>query len=246
MEQQPVLVFLRGLIRSRFHWLDFPQRFSDRYRVLTPELAGNGFRYNEPTPVSIREMMEDVRRQVRSQTEQPISIVAVSMGAMIASEWARCYPMEVRELHLINTSLANISSPWERMTALSFLRLLACFGNPPRLERTIFELTINRPVTSTETQPWLTFAQQHPLSWRNVFGQLIAASRYKGPLTAPVDHVVFYNAAQDRLVRPLCTARIATNWKKPLITHPNAGHDLPADEPEWLENALKQHLLDLK
>ena len=184
-------------------------------------------------------MMESVRAQVRSTHQGPVTIIAVSMGAMIAAEWARQRPDEITSLHLINTSLANMSYPWERMTAVSFFRLLFCFGDRLRLERTIFDQTINRELGVGESAPWLTFASEHPLRWRNVFVQLIAASRYKGPTSAPVDDVFFYNAAGDRLVKPGCTARIARRWKKPLFTHPSAGHDLPADDPDWLERSIR-------
>ncbi len=239
---KPVLVFLRGLIRSRYHWLKFPERFAKDFQIIEPELPGNGYLYTETTPPDIPAMMESVRAQVRSTHQGPVTIIAVSMGAMIAAEWARQHPDEINSLHLINTSLANMSYPWERMTAVSFFRLLFCFGDRLRLERTIFDQTINRELGAGESAPWLTFASEHPLRWRNVFVQLIAASRYKGPTIAPVDDVFFYNAAGDRLVKPGCTARIARRWKKPLFTHPSAGHDLPADDPEWLERPIRTQL----
>lgn len=239
---KPVLVFLRGLIRSRYHWLEFPERFAEDFQVIQPELPGNGYQYSQTTPSDIPSMMENIRAQVRAEHEGPITVIAVSMGAMIAAEWARQYPDEIESLHLINTSLANMSYPWERMTAGSFFRLLFCFGDRVRLERTIFDLTINRALTAGESAPWVRFADEHPLRWRNVFVQLIAASRYKGPTSAPVHDVFFYNAAGDRLVKPGCTARIAHRWKKPLLTHPSAGHDLPADDPSWLEHSIRAQL----
>ncbi|MEK9765706.1 MAG: alpha/beta hydrolase, partial [Thalassolituus sp.] len=142
----------------------------------------------------------------------------------------------------INTSLANMSLPWERMTAIGFFKLLACAGARLRLERTIFRLTINRDISKNEKDEWLTFAAQHPLRWRNVFVQLFAASRYRGPVTAPIEQVFFYNAAKDRLVRPDCTRRIALRWNKPLLTHPDAGHDLPVDAPDWLEQSIRGNI----
>ena len=183
--------------------------------------------------------MEAMRAQVRSQTTAPVTIVAISMGGMIATEWARVYPQEIRDMHLINTSLANMSLPWERMDAIAFFRLLSCLGQRQKLEKVIYRLTINREFTATEEKTWLAFAQQHPLSWRNIFVQLIAASRYKGPLQAPLDRISFYNSSHDRLVRPQCTERIASRWNKPLLTNEGAGHDLPVDDPDWLEAALR-------
>ena len=241
--QRPTIVFLRGLIRSRYHWLTFPDRFRAEFQVLEPELPGNGYLSDELTPPDIPAMMHSIRKQVREQYSGPVIIIAVSMGAMIAAEWAREYSEEISEMHLINTSLANMSMPWERMTLVAFIRLLACVGSRQKLERAIYHLTINRTLQPEETQPWFDFAEKHPLRWRNVFGQLIAASRYRGPTDAPVERVYFYNAAGDRLVRPGCTARIARRWKKTLMTHPTAGHDLPADDPDWLEAGIRRNIL---
>lgn len=241
-DQRPVLVFLRGLIRSRYHWAGFPGRFKNDYRVIEVELAGNGYRFNELTPMDIPSMMLDIREQVRAEYTGPVTMIAISMGGMIATEWARQFPQEVAEMHLINTSLANMSLPWERMSAIGFFRLLGCAGSRLKLERTIFSLTMNRPFTEKEQNTWLDFAANHPLRWRNVFTQLLAASRYKGPHQAPIENVFFYNAAKDRLVRSGCTRRIAKRWSRPLLTHPTAGHDLPIDDAEWLEASIRSQL----
>ena len=239
---KPVLVFLRGLIRSRFHWGNFPRRFDQDFQVIEPELPGNGYLFRDNTPASIPAMMEAMRAQVKATTDRSVVIIAVSMGAMIATEWARRYPQEIRELHLVNTSLANLSLPWQRMKTLSFLKLIGTTGSRLRLEKAILRLTMNRPLGMADHELWLDFAERHPLKWRNVFVQLIASSGYQGPKEAPVDKVVLYNAAGDQLVKPGCTMAIARQWKKPLITHTDAGHDLPMDDPEWLEEKIRGNL----
>lgn len=237
-DQRPVLVFMRGLIRSRYHWAGFPDRFKKDYKVIEVELPGNGYRYNEQTPSDIPSMMHSIREQVRAEHTGPITVIAISMGGMIATEWAKQFPDEISEMHLINTSLANMSLPWERMSVAGFLKLIGCAGSRLRLERTIFSMTMNRQYSAEEQATWLDFAASHPLRWRNVYTQLLAASRYKGPTSAPIERVFFYNATKDRLVNSGCTRRIAKRWSKPLVTHPTAGHDLPVDDPEWLENNI--------
>ena len=240
---KPDLVFLRGLIRSRFHWGNFPRRFDKDFQVIEPELPGNGFLSEQNTPTSIAAMMEAMRAQVITHTQRPVVIIAVSMGAMIATEWARRYPQEVRQLHLINTSLANLSLPWQRMKASSFLKLISTTGSRQRLEETILRLTMNQPMGMADHEAWMTFAERHPLKWRNIFVQLIGSSGYQGPLEAPVENIVLYNALGDQLVKPGCTKAIARQWKKPLLSHPDAGHDLPMDDPEWLEEKIRENLI---
>ncbi|WP_419810509.1 alpha/beta fold hydrolase [Bacterioplanoides sp.] len=245
------IILLRGLIRSRFHWQDFPQQLQHAFpehRILTPELAGNGERFQENTPASIRAMMLDIRQQVtldqsQAKTKHPAVIIAVSMGAMIATEWAHHFPQEVQQLHLINTSAGQFSRPWQRMQAAAFLSLLPAITDKKRLEQKIIDWTINIQKDAQLTQRWQDFSQQHPLSLRNAVTQLLAASRYRGQSHAPINHCYFYHSQGDRLVNPNCTAAIAQHWNKPLERHGFAGHDLSMDDSPWLIDKLRENIL---
>lgn len=243
-EHSEYWILLRGLIRARFHWGEFPQHLQqalpDSTGLLLPELAGNGERWQEHTPFSVHDMMLDLRRQVQAMgglEKGPATLVAISMGAMIAAEWARCFPQEVRALRLINTSFSNLSTPWSRMRAPAFFSLLGTFVSGQPLEAAILNWTSNHDQTVLAPY-WEAYAQTHPLSLRNALAQLLSASRYRGPLSAPVADVRCYNSHGDRLVNPACTAKIAQRWQVPLISHPDAGHDLPLDDPQWLINEL--------
>ena len=253
------IILLRGLIRSRFHWDQFPQQLQQafpQHRILMPELAGNGERFQENTPSSIHAMMLDVRQQValdQSQQAQiqktpaakikpPTIIIAVSMGAMMATEWATHYPKEVQQLHLINTSAGRFSLPWQRMQTRAFFSLLPSIANQQRLEKKIIDWTINVQKDAQLTQLWQDFSQQHPLSLRNAVTQLLAASRYRGQPHAPIDHCYFYHSQGDRLVNPNCTAAIAQHWNKPLERHGFAGHDLSMDDSPWLIDKLRENI----
>jgi hypothetical protein len=47
------------------------------------------------------------------------------------------------------------------------------------------------------------------------------------------------NSLGDRLAHESCSTAIASKLSVPLITHPDAGHDLPMDDPEWLISQFK-------
>ncbi|WP_430462614.1 alpha/beta fold hydrolase [Thalassolituus sp. LLYu03] len=232
-------ILIRGLIRARFHWGDFPQQLLNQLpagtRLHTPEVAGNGERFAEKTPFSIHAMMHDVRQQCLqsgSLDHGPVVIVAISMGAMIAAEWARCFPGEIRALHLINTSFSNLSSPISRMRAGAFFGLWGAYLTGQSLESAILRWTSNQPQTRLAGH-WEAYAESHPLSLRNALAQLLSASSFRGPEAAPCP-AWCYTSLGDRLVNPECTARIAHLWQVPLATHPSAGHDLPLDDSAWL------------
>ena len=243
----PHLVLLRGLIRSRFHWEQFPQQLQSAFPdhpILTPELAGNGERYREKTPFSVAAMVEDIRQQITDtrRNQQPVIIIAVSMGAMIASEWARRYPQEIDQLHLINTSFSNLSLPWQRMQAPAFFSLVSRLFDRQKLEREIIRWTINTDQGAELEKRWQHFAVTHPLSHRNAITQLLSASSYRGPLKAPLNNAFFYCSRHDQLVNSHCTRQIAHQWQKPLLIHQSAGHDLSMDDPQWLIHNIQSNI----
>ncbi|WP_221794833.1 alpha/beta fold hydrolase [Oceanobacter mangrovi] len=245
-----VCVLLRGLIRSRFHWHQFPTELLKLplvEQVIMPELAGNGERCRETTPATINAMMEDLRQQTRllfPDNSHPLSLVAISMGAMIATEWASQYPEEIAELHLINTSFGRFSAPWQRMRPRAAARLLGLtprlLSDPAALEAGILQLTVSQPTTPQLRSQWQSFARQNPLQTSNILTQIKAASRWQGPAQAPVEHSFIYTADGDRLVSPDCSRQIAAHWHKPLIEHPHAGHDLPLDDCHWLVQSIER------
>ncbi|WP_189387453.1 alpha/beta fold hydrolase [Bacterioplanes sanyensis] len=244
------LVLLRGLVRAQFHWGDFPlclQQTLPHHTLWQPELPGNGELWQQTSPLSIPAMTDAIRRQLPEQ--RPLHIIAISMGAMIASDWAKRYPHEVSELHLINTSFANLALPWQRMQPRALLKLLqaALHWRPSRarLEAAIWQQTVNEIDVSKKDRAdcladWTVFAHQHPLSIRNALRQLWAASRFRGPLGAPCARTALYASQGDRLVNWRCSQRIAQQWHCPLHLHPSAGHDLPLQDPNWLLHQLQQ------
>jgi len=42
------------------------------------------------------------------------------------------------------------------------------------------------------------------------------------------------------LVKSSASRRIAERWKVPLIEHPQAGHDLSLDDPQWIVDLLME------
>ena len=237
-------VLIRGLIRSRFHWNQFPTellKLDSIEEVMMPELAGNGDRSLEHSPSTIQAMVEDIRAQIlllNPNPHQPLTLVAISMGAMIAAEWARSWPDEIAELHLINTSFGNFSRPWQRMQPRALGKLLRLaprlLQDPAALEQVIHDMTLNLQHNSDTVRGWKQFAREHPMSAANIIFQIKAAGAYSGPHKAPCERTFLYASEGDKLVSASCSQAIAKAWNKPLFLHPTAGHDLPLDDSGWL------------
>lgn len=246
LAQETHYVLIRGLIRSRFHWHEFPNRLLRQHgvsNVVLPELAGNGERSRELSPWGIPAMMEDIRQQAQTLLPEPmptVRLVAISMGGMIAAEWAHRYPQEVQQLHLINTSFGGFSRPWQRMRPSALVPLLRHFPNLPQREQAIADRTLTQPLSAQQLQQWIRFAEQHPVTLRNTLTQIASASGYRGLPESPCEHTRIYASQQDQLVASRCSTAIAQRWNVPLLQHPDAGHDLPLDDPDWLVQHIVQ------
>lgn len=236
-------VLLRGLARERGHWGDFPAQLSAALGapVLTLDQPGNGSRFNERSPTRIDAMADDCRAQLahRGITE-PVSIVALSLGAMVAAQLARGTPQQVARLVLISTSMRPLAPMHWRLRPVTavplLLRLLA--ADAAQLEAAILAATSARADADVVSR-WLALRAAHPVSRSNVLRQLLAAARFRAPTPPPVPTLLLAGRS-DRLVDYRCSERIAAAWHCPLALHPWAGHDLPLDDAAWVIDQIRR------
>lgn len=232
-------LLLRGLMRETRHWGDFPARLAaaGQTSTYTLDLAGNGLRYSETSGPTVPDMADDVADQWQRLRGGPVRVLALSLGGMVAAEWARQAPHTVTELVLCNSSFRPYSAPWERFQPRALSKLLRLLLTAPaalEIETEILRLSSNRPEAhAAQLCDWVQWRQQCPVSAGNVLRQLAAAARYRAA-PAPAVATRVLSSAGDRLVSPRCSQRLAAAWKVPLALHPSAGHDLPLDDPDWL------------
>lgn len=245
-------VLLRGLARDQRHWGDLPARLQAVLPAGTPVLAldapGNGARWRERSPARVDAMAQDARAQLAARgATGPVHVLALSLGAMVAVDWAARHPAELASLVLVNTSLRPFSPPWQRLRAANWPRLLKLLLTRPdaaTLERAVLQLTSARPdAHAAQVLPaWVRWRAQAPVRPANVARQLAAAARCRAPRTPPPLPITWLVGAGDRLVDPRCTDRAAAAWGGPVRRHPWAGHDLPLDDPDWVVSAVLQHV----
>lgn len=242
MQSRPTWVLLRGLAREKRHWGEFPTRLGEALgvEVLCPDTPGNGELNEETSPLRIDATMERVRSEIGQRT--PINLFGLSMGGMIATEWARQHPDEVNALVLVNSSFGNISPPWQRLWPSAFLALVGSLTQPTaQREARVFDLICQYTEDRQERiDEWSRYANENPLSRANFARQLAAAAGYRAPAAAPVAETLILNALGDRLVNPACSRAIAQHWGVELKSHPWAGHDLTHDAPNWVVQQISQ------
>ena len=235
-------VLLRGLTRERGHWgpfVDALQASMPSVRVLALDLPGNGARCRERSPARVEAMTDAVRAELSGMgVKPPYRLLASSLGAMVAIDWAARHPREVTGAVLINTSLSRFSPLHHRLRPANYpalLALLAGHGGVEGREATLLRLTSARPEGHPEAVGrWTAIFRERPVTVGNALRQLLAAMRFRAPLDPPPVPLTFLVGAGDRLVDPDCSRAIARAWRAPLIEHPWAGHDLPLDDEAWV------------
>jgi len=242
MQNKITWVLLRGLMREHRHWGDFPELLKQTFpnsQILTPDLPGSGRRNKETSPSSINAIMEKVRDDVVNHSHShPYYLVGLSLGAMTAIEWAKCYPNEIAGGVLMSTSLRGINPLFHRLRPANYpsiIRNIFLSNDIQRNEETILKLTSNKHASDKELlNSWIQYAKESGMTRSNGLRQLLAASRYSAPATKPDIPLILLNGREDHLVNPTCSNTIASRWKVPLLSHPHAGHDLTLDAGKWV------------
>jgi len=242
-------VFLRGLVREARHWGGFPAAFRTSItdsQVATPDLPGNGTLHAQTSALRIEDMLEACRASLAAQgLKAPYHLLALSMGGMVARAWAERYPEELARSVLISTSMRPHSHFYQRLRPGNYaalMRVALGWNDTQAREAAILRLTsamTNEGVTAT-LKDWTHFATAAPVSRTNALRQLFAAARYRAaPLRSPVPTLLLAGG-RDRLVHPACSTALATAWGTPCVIHPQAGHDLPLDDPAWVIDQVRR------
>ena len=243
-------ILLRGLTRDSHHWGDFPQLFGARIggaRVVTLDLPGNGVLNAQSSPLSVEAVVDYCRAELRRRDlAPPYQVLAMSLGAMVTAAWASAHPGELQACVLINTSLRPFSPFHHRMRPANYatvLRMALASPGPRASEEAVLRLTSRMPQqTGAVLDNWTAWREQHPVSAANALRQIIAAARYRAPRNAPAVPLLILNSARDSLVDPRCSQRLAQAWQCPIEIHPEAGHDLPLDDGEWVAQRVGEWL----
>ncbi len=246
--QQPLhWVLLRGLARESAHWGAFVPLLKARFpdaQVTVLDLPGAGRGYQHVSPCSIRAITERVRGDASAQgrLQQPVTLLAVSLGAMVGWEWLQSYPDEVRGAVLINTSFASLSPFYQRLRWQSYGHFfaLAMQRDVYRRELGVVRLVSNRPDQHVSiAKEWAKIQAERPISFNNSLRQIVAAATYRPAHDKPKQPVLLLNGKGDRLVSPACSVAIQQKWQLELRSHPWAGHDLTTDDGEWVVSQLQ-------
>ncbi|APA88408.1 alpha/beta hydrolase [Paraburkholderia sprentiae WSM5005] len=263
-------ILLRGLTRETRHWGRLPAALHETLgqlpadclreatatatamsatglRLLLLDLPGNGEYARRRAPASVAGMVAFVRHAaLETGVPGPYNVVAMSLGGMVATDWAQRHPGEIERLVLINTSMRPFSRPHQRLRPSSWPGLLgvaAHWGDAAEAESGIHRITCNNVDTlGADLTAWTAIRRSAPVSRANALRQLWAAARFSAGSAAPCCARLILSSRADGLVNPVCSAKLAAAWGAPHREHPWAGHDLPHDDPAWTAEQIRAWL----
>lgn len=245
-------VLLRGLMREQRHWGGFPAQFQAAVRapVVCLDFAGNGSQHDKTSASSVPAMLQDLRKQLKEQGHQPpYRVLALSLGAMVAFEWASHYPAELEKVVLINTSLAPYNPFYHRLRPANYVALIRFLlaGSLAQRERLILRLTSQQSGSECAdaiVEQWVAYARECTITRGNILRQLFAAASYRAAAGTPAPPLLLLGGQQDQLVNVQCSITLAQRWQSQLRLHPTAGHDLPLDDAAWVIAQIVRWLSD--
>jgi pimeloyl-ACP methyl ester carboxylesterase len=235
-------ILLRGLAREKGHWGNFFDRFKSAHspdEVLAIDLPGSGEHLAQASPATINGIFNCVRAEAvsRARHQTQFKLVALSLGGMVAMEWMREKSDDLAGVVLINTSSRNLSPFYNRLRWQIWrdvVRLISVQAARER-ERGIIDVIMNNAEARELALPqWTKVAVERPMSYKNFFNQLVAASRFEGLAQEPKLPTLILSSLGDRLVDPSCSTQLHEKYNWPIHRHPWAGHDLPWDDPQWV------------
>lgn len=244
-------VLLRGLIREKRHWGEFPSQLQEAIgadRVLILDFPGNGRLHDQASAASVPAMANSIRTQLdQAGHTPPYSVMALSLGAMATVAWAGMYPAELERMVLISTSLAPYSPFYQRLRAANYPALARSllFGSAPQREKLVLQLTSNLKNAEQQQailEQWAAYARECPVSRTNFLRQLWAAARFRAAANPPSAPTLLLAGQQDHLVDVQCSITLAQQWHCPIRLHPTAGHDVPLDDGNWVVQQVRDWL----
>ena len=244
-------VLLRGLTREARHWSGFAAQLAahiDQDAVTVLDLPGNGDFYQQSSPTSVSDMVLFARHELLTRgIKPPYKLLAMSLGGMVAASWSQRYSIEIDRLVLINTSMRPFSSLTERLRPASWTKfglLAARWQDSDYVESTIHQLTCNlKSQQGDDLTLWRQIRKSAPVSRPNALRQLLAAARFSCASSAPRCPVIVLSSGADQLVNPVCSTRLAEDWRAEHRSHPWAGHDLPHDDGQWVCEQVSDWLM---
>ncbi|MGK0367905.1 MAG: pimeloyl-[acyl-carrier protein] methyl ester esterase [Thermoproteota archaeon] len=241
------IFLLRGLVREKRHWGDFPHLIRKAFpkaQIHLLEIPGVGESAHLISPSNFDEIVEFMRNKQLESIQQGENniLFALSLGGMLSSLWMQKYPNDFKQTILVNTSLKGFSPLLRRLrprAVLKFLQLTLTINIGMR-ELGILRLISNDTSKHEEIlKSWISIQKDAQVLRASFYNQIKAALTFTPALEPPKARILILGAINDRLCHYSCSVELHKYWRGTLRLSPEGGHDLPIDQPDWLIEEMK-------
>jgi pimeloyl-ACP methyl ester carboxylesterase len=235
------LTLIRGLGADLFSWFPQVPEFSKHFRTLVFDNRGAGRTDKPDTPYSIRLMASDVKNLLDALHIERTALLGISMGGMIAQEFAIHYPEKLSCLILGCTSFGGADAvplPQDMFQAI----LAGPVADPElraRQERALYsDATVlgNRDVIARQSEARCKFPMP-PFALARQADALFnhdAAARV-GQIRVPT---LVVTGKEDRLIPPGNSPLIAARISGAVLQELPGGHLFTSEYPELFNQTV--------
>ncbi|MCT4643046.1 MAG: alpha/beta hydrolase [Bacteriovoracaceae bacterium] len=244
------IFFLRGLVREKEHWSTITEEIKDFFpnaNIYFLEIPGVGEHYQQTSPDNFDDMIEFMRSSYIDQFDgQKNLLISISLGGMIARNWAYKYPDDFSHIVLMNSSFKGITPLFKRLkpSAVAKFIQLFCTKDIQKRELGILELVANdKDKRKNYLDKWIHIQANRPVSRKSFVNQIKSALTCKTITSKPENTKLLILAGkEDRLCNYESSLMLHKAWGGELKIHPTAGHDLPIDASTWVLTQIKEWL----
>ena len=241
----PGVLFLHGLGANGSSWtLQFAPLIEAGFRPLAPDAPGFGESCYDGRGWNFRRIAADLAALLNDLGTAPAHIVGISMGGVIALQFALDYPELVKKLVLVNTFAVLRPAHWSGYFYFFQRFLLVNTLGLPAQARVVAQRIFPAPDQEPLRQLLVEqITRADPRAYRaamlnlGLFNAVNRLGEIKTPtlvVTGQYDTTVDPQR-QKTLVDGIAGAR--------QLTIPGAGHAVSIDQPELFNTALKEFLL---
>lgn len=232
------ILFLHGLGSSSKDWEYQWSYFAPHAPLIAPDLRGHGQTDKPDIPYSVPLFSEDIAALLKAVTNQPVHVVGLSLGGMVAFQLVLDHPKLVKSLTIINSGPAVTFPGIKKWLAFQSRKLTIKLFGTQYLTQHILQLVFPKPEQAALRAKFIKrWNQNDPKAYQNAL-----AAFHDWDLQARLSEIqcetLIMSADQDytpvtvkaEYMQPIPHARL-------IIIH-DSHHLSPIDQPEQVNQAL--------
>ena len=237
----PALVLLHGYTGHARSWDAFAEAMTDRYRVLALDQRGHGESgWAGAGAYAIEQMTEDLRAFVTALALRNFSLLGLSMGGMVAIDYAGQQPAELASLVIVDIGPELVTSGSQRIQSAqqasdvfdsrdaAFAQARAANALPPLAHH---RQRVDNNLMMTEDGRW-TWRYDRVLRQPRELQVRDAEAGWRSCANIAAPTLVIRGALSDILAPDVAQRMIETIPQARLETVANSGHAVPLDAPD--------------